>query len=310
MNVLIVCSANSGKIMPFITEQGNKLIEFDCEVDYFTVTSKGMKGYLSHLAKLKKQLKTKKYDIVHAHFGLSGALAVLQRFVPVVITFHNGETLTRKGNLISSVASLFSAYNIYVAEHIYKLTYFKKARQSLILPCGINIDEMQLIAKDEARTQMGLPEHSINIVFGGVFANLRKNVALAQESIGITGRIDVNLIELKGYNRKQVNALLCAADLMLLPTISEGSPQIVKEAMACNCPIVATDVADIRVLLNNTEGTYLTSFSPEDVAAKITDAIAFGKRTEGREFIQQYDNKVIVKQILELYKKIVSSDRQ
>jgi teichuronic acid biosynthesis glycosyltransferase TuaC len=305
MNILIVCSANSGKIMPFITEQGYKLVEFGCDVDYFTITSKGVKGYLSHLRKLREVLKTKKYDIVHAHFGLSGALAVIQRKVPVVITFHNGETLTRKGNLISSVASLFSAYNIYVAEHIYKLTYFKKARKSLILPCGINFDELQLIAKDEARKQMGLSDDSINIIFGGIFANLRKNVALAQKAIDLTGRKDIQLIELKGYNRKQVNALLCAADLMLLPTKSEGSPQIVKEAMACNCPIVATDVADIKVLLNNTEGTYLTSFSPQDVADKIIQAIAFGKRTKGREFIQQYDNIVIVRQIMELYRKIV-----
>jgi teichuronic acid biosynthesis glycosyltransferase TuaC len=293
--------------MPFITEQGNKLVEFGCEVDYFTITSKGMKGYLNHFGKLKQQLRAKKYDIVHAHFGLSGALAVLQRKVPVVITFHNGETLTQRGNLISSVASLFSAYNIYVAEHIYKLTYFKKPHHSLILPCGINLNEMQLIPQETARNEMKLPNDRINIVFGGVFANLRKNVALAHEAIAITGRKDIYLVELKGYNRKQVNALLCAADLMLLPTKSEGSPQIVKEAMACDCPIVATDVADIAVLLNNTAGTFLSSFNPQDLADKINKAVAFGKRTNGREFIKKYDNDVIVKQIFELYKKIVNS---
>ncbi|MEI8273668.1 MAG: glycosyltransferase family 4 protein [Paludibacter sp.] len=306
MKVLIVCSANSGRIMPFITEQGNKLVEFGCEVDYFTISSKGVGGYLSHLGKLKEQLRTQKYDLIHAHFGLSGALAVLQCNVPVVITFHNGETLTWKGNLISSLASLLSAYNIYVAEHIYKLTFFKRPQKSLVLPCGINIAEMQLIPQDKARREMNLPEGKINIVFGGVFANLRKNVALAQAAITCTGRTDINLIELKGYTRNEVNALLCAADLMLLPTKSEGSPQIVKEAMACNCPIVATDVADIQVLMNNTEGTFITSFKPVDVADKIQQAIAFGKRTNGREFIHKYDNAVIVGEILELYKKVVN----
>ena len=306
MKILIACSANSGKIMPFITEQGNKLIEFGCEVDYFTITSKGIKGYLSHLNKLKMKLKSKKYDIVHAHFGLSGALAVLQRRVPVVMTFHNGETLTRKGNLISSVASLFSAYNIYVAEHIYKLTYLKKPGKSLILPCGISLNDLKLISKEDACKQMNLPQNKVNIVFGGVFANLRKNVALAQEAIGFTGRMDINLIELKGYSRMQVNALLCGADLMLLPTKSEGSPQIVKEAMACNCPIVATDVADIKVLLGDTKGCYLTSFDPADVADKIKLAIQFGKRTDGRKLMDKYDNKVIVKQIVDIYKKTLN----
>ena len=306
MKILIVCSANSGRIMPFINEQGNKLVEFGCEVDYFTITSKGLKGYLSHLGKLKAQLVTKNYDLIHAHFGLSGALAVLQRKVPVVITFHNGETLTWKGNLISSLASLFSAYNIYVAEHIYKLTFFKRLQKSLVLPCGINIAEMHLISQAEARREMNLPEGKINIVFGGVFANLRKNVALAQEAISRIGRTDINLIELKGYTRKEVNALLCAADLMLLPTKSEGSPQIVKEAMACNCPVVATDVADIRVLLNNTQGTFITSFNPDDVADKINQAIAFGDRTNGRESVLKYDNNIIVKQIIDIYSKILN----
>lgn len=306
MKILIVCSANSGKIMPFITEQGNKLKDFGCEVDYFTITSKGIKGYLGHLGKLNSKLNKKKYDIVHAHFGLSGALAVLQRKVPVVMTFHNGETLTTKGNLISSIASLFSAYNIYVAEHIYKLTYLKKKHKSLILPCGINLDEMKVMPQDEAKMQMNLPENKINVVFGGVFANLRKNVKLANEAIALTGRTDINLIELKGYTRKEVNALLCGADLLLLPTLSEGSPQIVKEAMACNSPIVATDVADIKVLLNNTDGCYLTSFEPTDVAAKINMAIAYGKRTNGRESVLKYDNGIIVKQIVEIYKKVVN----
>ncbi|MEI6555554.1 MAG: glycosyltransferase family 4 protein [Paludibacter sp.] len=305
MKILIVCSANSGKIMPFITEQGNKLVEFGCEVDYFTISSKGINGYLSHLGELKTKLKEKKYDIVHAHFGLSGALAVMQRRVPVVITFHNGETLTKLGNLISSTASLFSAYNIYVAEHIYQLTYFKKPRKSMILPCGINLDELELIPKAEAAKQMNLPKDKINILFGGVFANLRKNVKLANEAINLLANDNINLIEMKGYTRKEVNALFCGVDLMLLPTKSEGSPQVVKEAMACNCPIVATDVADIKVLLNGTEGCYLTTFEPVDVAEKIKLAIAFGKRTTGRDSVSNYDNKIIVKKITDVYAKII-----
>lgn len=305
MKILIVCSANSGKIMPFITEQGKELVLQGNEVDYFSVTSKGIKGYLNHLPKLKAQLIKKKYDIVHAHFGLSGALAVMQLKVPVVMTFHNGETLTRKGNLISSVASLFAAYSIYVAQHIYDLTYFKRKNHSLVLPCGISLQDLHIISKEEAIAFMNLPTDKINIVFGGVFANLRKNVALAQQAIALLNRNDINLIELKGYTRPQVVALLCAADLMLLPTISEGSPQIVKEAMACNCPIVATDVADIKVLLGDTVGCFLTSFDPKDVAEKINLAIEYGKRTTGRELMSKYDNSVIVKQIVEVYKRVI-----
>jgi len=306
MKILIVCSANSGRIMPLITEQGNELVLLGHTVDYFSIKGKGVLGYLRNFGRLKTKISENKFDIVHAHYGLSGALAILQRKVPVVITFHNGETLTKQGNTVASIASLFSSYNIYVAQHIFDLTYFKKKSKSMILPCGVNFDDLTIIPKELAIAQMGLPTDKTNILFGGSFLNLRKNVKLAQQALQILNRDDINLIELSGYNRQQVTNLLCGCDLMLLPSISEGSPQIVKEAMACNCPIVATDIADIKVLFGSTEGCYLTSFDTQDVASKINQAIEFGKRTDGRKQMNSYDNKMIIAQIIELYKRVVN----
>ena len=308
MRILIVCSANSGRIAPFVSEQGGALKEQDCIVDYFPIYGKGITGYLSNLSKLKKQLSENAYDLVHAHYGLCGALSIMQRKVPVVITFHNGETLTRKANLLSSVASLFSSYNIYVAQHIYDLCFFKRKKNFLILPCGIPLNQIQIMHKKEAMEKMNLSSNKINILFGGAFNNLRKNVDLANKALAILNRNDINLIELKGFNREQVITLLNACDLMLLPTKSEGSPQIVKEAMACNCPIVATPVADIPLLIKNTEGCYLTTFSPEDVAEKIKMAISYGKRTTGRKIMENYDNSIIAQRIInEVYNKILKS---
>lgn len=306
MKILIVCSANSGKIMPFILEQGAELQRQGVDVEYFTIHSKGIKGYIKHLPLLIKVIKNDNFDLVHAHFGLSGALAVLQRKLPVVITFHNGETLTWKGNLISSIAALFSAYTIYVAQHIYKLSYFKPHKNFIILPCGIPLSQFELIDKQDALMQLNLSSQNINILFGGAFDNLRKNVELANKAISLTGKRNIHLIELKGFDRKQVNTLLCAVDLMLLPTKSEGSPQIVKEAMACNCPIVATDVADIAVLTQDTAGCFLTGFEPADVAAKINKAIEFERRTDGRNRIAVYDNEIIVKQLIGVYEKVIN----
>ena len=104
------------------------------------------------------------------------------------------------------------------------------------------------------------------------------------------------------FSREKVAVLLSASDLMLLPSLSEGSPQIVKEAMACNCPIVATDVGDIKEILGDTEGCYITKFDPIDLAEKITLALNFGKRTNGRVRMENYDNKVIADKIFNIYK--------
>jgi teichuronic acid biosynthesis glycosyltransferase TuaC len=72
--------------------------------------------------------------------------------------------------------------------------------------------------------------------------------------------------------------LLNAADLLLLTSLTEGSPQVIKEAMACNCPIVATDVGDIREIIGYTDGCYITTFKPSDVAVKIQAAFLLGKK--------------------------------
>lgn len=304
MKVLIVCSANSGKIMPFITEQGDELVRQGIEVDYFPVKGKGLKGYLKNLKALKTKINSDNFQLVHAHYGLSGALAVLQRKLPVIITFHNGETLTFKANFISSLASFFSAFNIYVAKHIYDLTYFKRKNKSVVIPCGINLNELKVIPKENAKKFMELPDNKINILFGGSFSNLRKNYSLAKSALNLVQEKNINLIELRGYSREQVTNLLCGCDLLLLPTKSEGSPQIVKEAMACNCPIVATNVADIHEIFAGTEGCFLTDFEPENVAAAISKAIGFKGRTNGRREMDRYDNEMIVSEIINVYQKL------
>lgn len=306
MKVLIVCSANSGKIMPFITEQGDELIRQGIGVDYFPVKGKGLLGYLKNLRSLNKKIDSGNYKLVHAHYGLSGALSVLQHKLPVIITFHNGETLSFKGNLISSIASLFSAYNIYVAQHIYDLTYFKNKNKFAVIPCGISLDKIKLTPKENSMKELKLPNDKINVLFGGSFANLRKNYPLAVKAIELLkDKSKINLIELKGFNREQVNLLLCGCDLLLLPTKSEGSPQIIKEAMACNCPIVATNVADIADITANTQGCYITGFEPSEVALAIENAIKFNKRTDGRSKMNKYDNVMIIGSIIGIYKKVI-----
>jgi glycosyltransferase involved in cell wall biosynthesis len=78
---------------------------------------------------------------------------------------------------------------------------------------------------------------------------------------------------------------LNAADLLLVTSYREGSVNVVKEAMACNCPIVSTDVGDVRWVMSGTEGCYISAQDHESVAGNIKKALAFGKRTNGRDRI-------------------------
>lgn len=308
MKILLVHSGNAvdgnSQRYTFVREQGEALRKQGVDIEYFAVVGKGAAGYLSNYRRLQAAIQQYQPDLIHAHFGLCGALCVLQTSVPVVITCHNGETLTWYGNIISSLAIQRAAHTICVAQHIYDKLYFKSKRYT-IKPCGIEMTD--IMDKTAVQQAMLLPKDKINILFGGAFSNLRKNVALAHAALEIVNRADINLIEMRGFNREQVTMLYNACDMLLLPTKSEGSPQVLKEAMAYNCPVVATDVADIAYLLDGVSNSYVTSFDPKDVAEKIKRVIQSNQRSNGRDRIQQLglENEQVAVVIKSIYESIL-----
>lgn len=313
MNILLVHSGNAvsdSQEYTFVKEQGDALTDLGVHVFYFAVKGKGAKGYLSSITRLKQEIQDHQIDLIHAHYGFCGALSVLQRAVPVVITFHNGETLTTKGKIISSLAARFSAHNIFVAQHIHDKLLFIPGGYS-ILPCGIDMKRLPLLEKQTAVREMGLPEDRPNILFGGSFTNARKNYPLAKEAIDRLP-FPVNLIELKGFCRSDVNKLLCGCDLFLLPTKSEGSPQVVKEALACNCPIVATGVADIPKLLDGVRNSYTTSFDAGEIASRIEMILQDGRRSDGRKKIaeRRLDNPQVADSLLAIYQSVLARKKK
>lgn len=305
--------------LPFVTEQGESLRAIGCEVDYFLV--KG--SYIGAVRALKAKIKEFQPDIVHAHYGLSAITAELQDLVPVVTTFHNGETHNWWVNLMTSLMSLRAKHVIYVAQHIYDMVCFK-ARNYSIIPCGVSLEDCVVMDKEEARKKLGWSDDKKYIMFGGAFENLRKNYPLLKEAVDLIGG-DIEIIEMRGLSRKDCVLRMNACDVFALPTKNEGSPQALKEAMACNCPIVATDVADIKHLLGDLPGHYVLpnkkgngawwkgdEHSAEELAELLKQALAFVGRTKGRERIVElgYTNDLVAQKIIKIYENILKSDRR
>lgn len=300
--------------LPFVTEQGEALRAAGCEVDYFLV--KG--NYITTVRELKKKIREFKPDIVHAHFGLSAITAELQNLVPVVTTFHNGETLNWHVNMISSLFSLRAKHVIYVAQHIRDLSFFK-AKNYSIIPCGVPVDQCVVIDQEEARKQLGWSNDKKYILFGGAFANLRKNYPILRDAVEhISG--DIEIVEMKGLSRADCVLRMNACDLFALPSHSEGSPQALKEAMACNCPCLATDIADVRYLFGDEPGHFILrnprktherwdadEKSLDEMVELLKEALAYGKRTNGRERILKLglSNEQVVQKIVNIYNDIL-----
>jgi len=303
MKILIVCSSNSGSIAPFILEQGDALTGIGVVVEYLTIRGKGIAGYLGNYKKLLAKINGFNPDIIHAHYGLSGLLANLQRKVPVVTTYHGSDINNTWIFLFSRLCMMLSAHNIFVSSK--NLTTSGLTRNQSLIPCGVDINLFSPIDKALARKDMGLDNAFTYILFAGAFQNKVKNAALAQASVA--GIPKVTLLELKDYSREQVALLMNAVDVALMTSFTEGSPQFVKEAMACNCPIVSVPVGDVPEVLIGVEGCYIATYEPADVAEKIRLVLENGKRIEGRERIiyLKLDSDSVARRILEVYNSVV-----
>ena len=289
-----------------------------------------MRGnYILAVRALKAKIREFKPGVVHAHYGLSAITAELQHLVPVVTTFHNGETLNWHVNLVSSLMSLRAKHVIYVAQHIRDLSYFK-AKHYSIIPCGVPMEQMTIMPKAEARRQLGWDADKKYILFGGAFDNERKNYALLRDAVDVlnndhsfTNSLTPSLItciEMKGLSRAECVLRMNACDLFALPSHSEGSPQALKEAMACNCPCLATDIADVKELFGDEPGHCILrnprktherwdadEQSLEEMVALLKKALAYEGRTQGRERILKLglSNEQVARRIVKIYEDII-----
>ena len=154
MRILIVASHNKGSFAPFIIEQAEALKSLGCEVDFFGLLGKGLRGYLGNLSTLKRRIKEFQPDIVHAHYGLSGLLATLQRKVPVVVTYHGSDINDPKVLRFSKKAMRRSAWNVFVS--LKTLEIARPRTKYTLLPCGIDMTEAQQTKKHDARRKLGI----------------------------------------------------------------------------------------------------------------------------------------------------------
>ena len=181
-----------------------------------------------------------------------------------------------------------------------------EGEKATLVPCGVALSEDQKMTRAEARKKLWWSAADKKVLFTSAFDNAVKDPELAKVSVALLDGVE--LLELKGYNRLQVNTLMCACDCLLMTSRTEGSPQVIKEAMACGCPIVSVDVGDVTERTEGVEGCYVVSSrEPKDIAGALEKAIAFKGKTKGREKILEYGltNELVAKQIIEIYQEIL-----
>jgi teichuronic acid biosynthesis glycosyltransferase TuaC len=298
--VLIVCSINHGKLSPFVKEQTDSLANCGIETDYYFINGKGIKGYLKNLKSLRLKIKEYAPDLIHAHYGFSGLLCSLQRIAPVIVTFHGSDVQLGFRNFILSKITMILCRNyIFVSDNLKKIA---KSKKGMVIPCGIDTELFKPMDKMVCREKLNLDTQMKYVLFSSHFENEVKNYPLAKEALIQLNDPSVELLALKNYSRQEVALLMNAVDVCLLTSFSEGSPQFIKEALACNRPIVSTKVGDVENLFQGIENVYITGHSPNLVASKIELALK-SECSSGRKKIEllRLDLKSVGEKLIDFY---------
>lgn len=309
MKVIFVASGNKtvGTVSAFVRSQFESLQREGLDMILFPIKGKGWKSYLRAIKPLHKLIIEERPDIVHAHYSTCGVIASVA-------------SIFTRVKIVVSILGSFPRNNFklhwvrFFTKHIWDNTLTKSRRTAgqlgldlPVIPNGVNLEQFKIIDQKEAKGLCGFEDNIKYVIWCSNPERPEKRFFLAQEAVNLINDKNVVLYPVFNTPHDEVVKYMCAADVLLLTSISEGSPNVIKEAMACNCPIVSTDVGDVAINLNGLAGSYVSATdTPLDISICLQKALSYNKRTEGREQIQKLGltTNVIAKKIINLYSNI------
>jgi glycosyltransferase involved in cell wall biosynthesis len=306
MKVLFVCSGNSKfGISPIVKNQGESLIKNGIDLEYFTIKGNFLGGYPAGIFKLRKHLKSHKFDIIHAHYGLSAFVATFAGANPLIVSLMGDDV---KGNCLTH------SFIRFLHKHNWKITIVKSERMkshikiadALVVPNGVDLEKFKFIEKSTAHKKVRFNEKK-HILFVADPNIKGKNYQLAATTTQLLNSKEVELNIISGVDYNLIPFYMYAGDILLVTSLSEGSPNIIKEAMACNLPIVSTDVGDVAQIISDTPGCYITSYDPADIADKLKKALNFAKPTNGRNKIKHLEINTVAHKIIDIYNGVINN---
>jgi glycosyltransferase involved in cell wall biosynthesis len=180
-----------------------------------------------------------------------------------------------------------------------------------VIPCGVDLERIPCIPQAEARRRLGLPPGETLVLYVGDPAKAVKRYDLAQRAVHMLERTrPARLILGWGMLPEQILILMNACDVLLVTSRHEGSPTVVKEALACNLPIVSVDVGDVRSRTAGIDGCEICADDrPETIAASLDRVLAREQRTQGREAVRTLDARAVADRIVEVYRSVLLRER-
>jgi glycosyltransferase involved in cell wall biosynthesis len=261
-------------------------------------------------------------DLVHVMYGGVMAAEVTKQscLPPTIVTFHGSDLLGE--NLSGTARKIISHYGVYcsrkaarraqgvivVAPHLLStLDRRLNPRKIQVIPCGIDLGRFSALDRRQCQQQLGWPASHFHVLFVSSSGDPVKRPELARSAVAHLQRKrgSVQFHVLSGVPNNEVPVWLNASDVFLLTSKHEGSPTIVKEALACGLPIVSVPVGDIPERIAEVSGCYLAEPDTRDLGEKLDLIYQRRERLHCRDKLQKLSCEAIAATIEEFYLEVL-----
>ncbi len=261
-------------------------------------------GYPKAVLQLRRCLRNNSIDLIHAHISFAGMVARTQGKVPVVVTFHGSDLLGlinargKKGWLSPLVVGagrmLARHVDASIVQNGKMAALLDNQPNVFIISCEVDLKTFQPTERSQARAALGLDQDKKYLLFAANPQIAVKQFPLAQAVAHELKRRDAATELLVVYQEPQDRLALYMS-----------SPNIIKQAMACNLPIVSTDVGDVREVIAHTKGCYVCDADVESLLRRLESILVARERTDGRAKVQHLTGPLVARNLIRVYQQVL-----
>lgn len=304
----------------FVAAQVESLRAAGAELDVLFIRGdRNPAAYVTSIARVRKRARAMRADIVHAHYGLAGWTASWQRR-PMVVSFCGTDLLgapapsgaitakSRMAMAMSQLAAVRADTIVCKSENLRQALREPRDRErALVIPNGVDLRHFSPGDQAAARRRLGLRPGAPLVLFPYSTESSNKRVGLARAAVDIVRAThpDVSLAEVSGVPHDRMPDYYRAADCLVLTSRSEGSPNAVKEALACGLPVVSVDVGDVRRWLDSVPGCEVVEDHPAVLAGAMIPVLEERGRVDASAVLPQLDQTAIAQQLLRVYRAMI-----
>ena len=290
----------------FVAEQVEDLRRLGVDIDVSSFDGRlDRKAYFREVSKLRRVVREGDFDLMHAHYGLTGAVALTQRRIPTVTTFHGSDTFIPWQRFVSWVVARLTTA-VFVSDLGRRRLHLADAA---IIPCAVDTERFRPRNQAEARAELGWDATASYAVFPGSRRNPVKRVDLFDAAVeeARRGLPELRAIALEGLSRDEAALTLAAADVTVMTSDREGSPVTVRESLACETPVVSVSVGDVPEVISDLPGCAICERDPSALARALLRAIDAGRSPDLRKRAEETSRPRVARSVIAVYERALAT---